>query len=60
MSLCDDRRLFATNKEMARRRRRRRVEGHSRSQSQKAPVSVRRMNQRFLKVVDLFSAAVLL
>ena len=36
MSLCDDRGLFATDKEMARRRSRSCVEG----QSQKAPVSV--------------------
>ena len=40
MSLCDDRELFATDKEMAQRRSRSCDEGHRRSQSQKAPVSV--------------------
>ena len=40
MSLCDGRGLFATDKEMARSRSRSCVEGHWRSQSQKAQVSV--------------------
>ena len=40
MSLSDGGGLFATDKEMTRRRSRSCVKGHRRSQSQKAPASV--------------------
>ena len=47
MSLCDDRGLLATDKEMTRKRSRSCVEGHSGSRSQKAPVSVQTNESAF-------------